>query len=394
MKKSFTLIELLIVIAIIGILSFLVIARFTTGRQSANNAKRVQEANGLVKALSVYENQHGFSELTGLSTTLKEVCNTNKIDPEDCPEDMVDLSDMKTKGILSTVPVDPDAEGDGTGYWIAETQSGNEPMVVPALYQDNCPEGYISVPGNSYYHTLPGFCVMKWEAKCGESDGSIDCDNATDTPVSTEANRPWTNIPMDSSSPDAKQACSRANAHLITNNEWMTITRNAEAIDENWTGPTGVGDGSLVRGNSDSGCAWNDYACGALDGSDSLSEINTRTHTLTNGEVIWDMAGNVWNWTDENEPDKDKRPSPQGQFSTITISSWGSYSRDLIGPSNSTWDTSKGVGYYYVIYDDTLRGAFLRGGSWSFGSGAGLFTLHLNYSPTHTSTGIGFRCAR
>jgi hypothetical protein len=59
---------------------------------------------------------------------------------------------------------------------------------------------------------------MKYEAK-----QSAQTQLAASTPDGT----PWTSIAWS----DAKAACASAGAHLITNDEWMTIARNVEATD-------------------------------------------------------------------------------------------------------------------------------------------------------------------
>ena len=62
-----------------------------------------------------------------------------------------------------------------------------------------------------------------------------------------------------------------------------------------------------------------------------------------------------------------------------------------------------GVGKIYIRYTasednsnkgDTARHAFIRGGYWNNGANAGVFALTLNYSPSRSSAGVGFRCAR
>lgn len=70
-KRGFTLLELLIVIAIIGILTSIVLATLDAGKQKSNDTKRVAELKEIQKALNLYfvDNGHypreGFGEDSG-----------------------------------------------------------------------------------------------------------------------------------------------------------------------------------------------------------------------------------------------------------------------------------------------------------------------------------------
>ena len=77
----------------------------------------------------------------------------------------------------------------------------------------------------------------------------------------------------------------------MTNDQWMTIATNIANKSSNWSNGN-VSDGALNRGHSNT---LNTHALAATNGEGSGTE--KRTHTLSNGEVIWDMAGNVWEWT-------------------------------------------------------------------------------------------------
>ena len=54
---------------------------------------------------------------------------------------------------------------------------------------------------------------------------------------------------VDVAETSAKQYCASIGAHLLTNNECMTIARNAEGQASNWTGGS-VGTGALPIGNA------------------------------------------------------------------------------------------------------------------------------------------------
>lgn len=118
--------------------------------------------------------------------------------------------------------------------------------------------------------------------------------------------------------------------------------------------------------------------------SGSTWHFQKRTHNLSNGEVIWDFAGNLWEWIYDD-------------YSTLGVSpaistGWQEYNtmsetnRKLFGPSNGTWTSAQGIGQ---IYGGTA-GPVLRGGYWTFGTHAGVFAAYLYNGVTFPT--LGFRC--
>ncbi|MDD4221340.1 MAG: SUMF1/EgtB/PvdO family nonheme iron enzyme, partial [Candidatus ainarchaeum sp.] len=176
----------------------------------------------------------------------------------------------------------------------------------------NCPEGFIPVPGNFLYDTTNdssmGFCVAKYEMKVdqngdGIGDSNTDCqDSSYGVWKNDKAGCSYSDFNLVSSPEgypltDIKQtesiaACESIGGHLITNNEWMTLARNIEQVPSNWSSGT-IGEGYLPRGNTNLGRA------GSSPDPEGTGN-NKRTLSLTNGEVIWDLAGNVWEWTNDN----------------------------------------------------------------------------------------------
>jgi flagellin-like protein len=310
------------------------------------------------------------------------------------------------------------------------------------LQPSNCPEGYIPVPGNHLYDTAypgsHGFCVMKYEAKTDANssiqedcrydnsnpDGlyqwhhlkyetTFDCNVGSYNIVSTPENYPVVMIAQDSDDTfGSVQACSTIpGGHLITNNEWMTIIRNIELIPSNWTGEE-VGKGSIFRGNSSSSTSWPSRV---LDGFDELSGINKRTLALTNNQVIWDLAGNVYNWTDDSllyTIDDPPRFFDVNDSQVLSGNSWYDYSKgggtgkylnynnlgntlkykDLFLLTSSYYNAENNdVGRIFFSGGDFTR-VFARGGRWSSGTSAGVLALYLSSPPTYRSSSHGFRC--
>jgi formylglycine-generating enzyme required for sulfatase activity len=278
-----------------------------------------------------------------------------------------------------------------------------------------CPLGYVKVPGNPLYGTSD-FCVMKYEAKAvAISDPTVGlttpntgsntiANNVTATTAangrmiaSVASGYPIANI----NQATAAQYCIDAGGSLMTNAEWMTIVRNIESVDSNWTGGT-VGSGGLWRGHSDGtpnhalvASTDNDPYAGT---GNTAPSIERRTHTLSNGEVIWDIGGNVWEWTNDtitgaNQPTITASPGFNWrQFTALTTN--GTLDYDEYRPSNATWNSSQNTGQ---IYSDGTPGnntvyGFLRGGGWFSTSGTGVFALFLANTPTTTGNYFGFRC--
>ncbi len=249
---------------------------------------------------------------------------------------------------------------------------------MPSIGSDiECPDGYISVPGNEVYSTPTvgaSFCVMKYDAS---REGS--------TAKSRVGGLPWVNINREA----AKAACAANGAgyHLITNAEWMTIARDIEATPANWSAGA-VGAGQLSRGNSNSNAA---AASGADEnpylGTNHSDWTHKRTHTLSNEEVIWDMAGNVWKWVSDNLRTEQGSDWWQ-EYNDASHFSEGSQNKLLFAPLGS-YSSAQNVGTIYM----SNGGTAMRGGTWNKDTDAGVFAAHLSSRASDWSDRVGFRCA-
>jgi hypothetical protein len=215
----------------------------------------------------------------------------------------------------------------------------------------------------------------------------------------------------------------------------MTIARNVEQVSANWCNPDGTGcgatpgttgkilanghnnaqpDNALVASSDDSQACFGT----ATDGSNTCGGPNSqkRTLALSNGEVIWDFAGNVWQWVDgmvlrKDEPQSQTNgrldvgwlssefASGLGALPSVIINNGqgSSLGYDSFRPSNSAWNSTNGVGrifHYSSAHDiNTTIYGFIRGGQWNHGAVDGAFSMHLTPVPDKTNINdVGFRC--
>ena len=408
-RKGFTLLEILLVIAAIGILAAIVLVAINPTRQinQARQAVINSEKNAIVKAIEQYviDNQTYPIDIT---ETSKAICNNT------VTTNCANLS-ILVPTYIANIPSD-------NTYTVAK---GNDGRVYVNTTQTaanlTCPTGYIKVPGNSLYQTKD-FCVMKYEAKAvaisaptvgltTPNTGSNGIANNTTATTSSNGRAiasvasgyPIANIDQTT----AASYCTTAGASLISNTEWMTIARNIEGQSSNWYNPTPtpvnqVGNGGLWRGHSDN----NPSNALSASTNDNLgyegtgNDINNgwqekRTHTLSNGEVIWDISGNVWEWTSDTIQGQNKPNNSSGDFwqQWTSINNFGTLSYDLTRPSNNTWNSSQNMGQYYASSVTGITNfAFRRGGHWRDTALAGVFSLTLYITPSYADSSIGFRC--
>ena len=392
-KQSFTLIEILVVIVIVGILSSFILIGTSSFFESARDSQRKAEMTRLRNAIWSASNMG----VNGYPTTPDQGSNSRAT----CCLGTGDTNCTNIESAIGgAIPKDPSFKtgskeycyfykSDGTTfdlYTMLENGgvvSLSESTVSSVKTSDDCGEGWIN--------TGLGFCVMQYEAKCpvGDDVGSDGCAYA----VSRAEGTPWTNI----SQINAAAACKAIGAHLINNAEWMAIARDIESVGTNWTGGS-VGSGVIKRGNTGT-------CTGCYDGGDPEARVNNALATLylSNTKAIHHFSGNVWEWVDYTIG-TGSAPSQQPQLPTSAwaalnskdVTNWGSVlGYDNVGPKNNNYGTtSYGSGAIWYNNTDTAVRALLRGGNWISASNAGVFALHLDYSPTSTGTDIGFRCAR
>jgi prepilin-type N-terminal cleavage/methylation domain-containing protein len=465
--KGFTLIELLVVIAILSVLAVAVTLILNPGEliRQGRDSTRFSDLNNVEKALSLFQTDK-YDDFMGTSSIVyvslpDENSNCSSYDLPTLPSGWtyhcspsdtltkvdgtgwipVDLTQSSFGATLSRYPIDPTNSFDSSLYYtyhygdktyelVANMESeryitkeeedggrldskyergSNFSLAMIPLAGD-----WITIPGSSTYDTSD-FEVMKYEVKCLSDSGealtspkanssynTYDEDYGCSNIASVANGYPMADVTHD----EAKSYCEGLGAHLITNDEWMTIARNAISEDSNWTGGS-VGSGCLFRGNS------GDTTCG-YDGANpdyGTSRNERAKFILSNGETIYDIAGNVWEHVAIDSEDTLIPQNNQPTLSTTAddgagwggwgeftdISGYGMLSYDDIRPSNSSYNSDEGVGKLYTYGDDessTTNRVFIRGANWYNGSDAGAFTLSLDWSTGYQNYTVGFRCAR
>lgn len=256
----------------------------------------------------------------------------------------------------------------------------------------SCPAGFVAVDGNGVLGTTD-FCVMQFEAK-----------QVSGTPISQASGTPWVNI----SATTAQSECESITEggflgtfSLISNPEWMTIARDIENYAPNWSGGS-VGSGHIPRGHSDNSPSNALAVTDTLDPYDGTGNNSgetpgsgweqKRTHTLSNGSVIWDLAGNVWEWTDWDAGSAGFTTGPTDEAASVfqlSVNPTGSLTADDYKPDNDTYNSTNNS---FGVWSGGSGGAALRGGGWGNFTNAGAFALILVYSPSSSDSSFGFRC--
>ena len=331
------------------------------------------------------------------------------------------------------------------------------------IAETNVPDGWVIAPGSSTYST-EDFLVSKYEIKCAlnasptvgltapdtgyhtyndSGAGGTACTSANSRqPVSITSGYPIAQISqtesIDRCSAIILNSTTSNTAHLISNEEWMTIARDAEVQDSNWFGGT-AGTNFMFMGHNDNGPALalvastdNDPYSGTGDSTIACDNHYTnfviadettsgracvgqkRIQTLSNSSVIWDLSGNVYEWVNKSITCAlDVCTSSEMPYAAVPASEWVEYASGVagfnvlatygsltwndLGPLHTAYNSDYGIGRLYTDANAAAPSgtthAFFRGGYWVDGAYAGAFTLHLSYAPGLRYHSIGLRCA-
>ena len=235
---------------------------------------------------------------------------------------------------------------------------------------------------------------MKYHAK----------NNGANVPVSRPQGLPWVNISQTSAITAAQSV--GAGSHLISEAEWLTIAHNVASVPSNWISGV-VGSGEMYRGHTDNGPG-NALAASQDDndgwfGTGQTSGNQRRTLKLTNGQVIWDLAGNVYDWIDQTTSGAGNQPgAPSG--GAYGWRQWnvggnlpGAFPQSVPSygtPAAAGWTSANSIGQVYASNTEAGLRGFRRGGGWDIGVNAGVFALNLNYTPSDAGAYIGFRVSQ
>lgn len=136
--KGFTLLEVLLVVAVIAILAGIVIIAINPGKQlgDTRNSQRQADVTTILNAVYQYSLDNNGAVPAGVTTTSTEICATGSAS---CTG-LVDLAAITTnEKYLTAMPKDPQCSTscatNGTGYKILKSSNGRITVTAPAAEQ-------------------------------------------------------------------------------------------------------------------------------------------------------------------------------------------------------------------------------------------------------------------
>lgn len=141
--RGFTLIEILLVVAAIGILAGIVILAINPNKQlgDTRNAQRRADVNSILNAVYQYTIDNNGTLPTIPTSTCTPVLATNQVCKATATGTCstgVDLSVLTaSQKYLASMPIDPTVSStDGTGYYIAKSATGRITVCAPSAEQN------------------------------------------------------------------------------------------------------------------------------------------------------------------------------------------------------------------------------------------------------------------
>ena len=190
------------------------------------------------------------------------------------------------------------------------------------------------------------------------------------TPVSIATAKPWVEICYH----DALDAADCNALDLIKETQALAIAHDVANQDCNWTGGK-VGEGKIFQG----------IHLGNVSEAQAATyepnEAERRWHQLSNGERIYDFAGNAYTWVFDDVQGGEKGLTTKIAADSISLTT---------APYPSC---EKGVGYRPDDARDWSGHALVRGGCWCSESLAGVFGLGYVW-PDYRRGYVGFRCTK